>query len=46
MPKKDKLRQNESEINSLRGLLTMNNFSVDAYTPKEIAARIEMAGIS
>jgi formate/nitrite transporter len=24
----------------------MNNFSVDAYTPKEIAARIEKAGIS
>ena len=24
----------------------MDNFSVDAYTPKEIAARIEKAGIS
>jgi len=26
--------------------MTMDNFSVDAYTPKEIAARIEKAGIS
>ena len=26
--------------------MTMDNFSVDVYTPKEIAARIEKVGIS